>query len=99
MKKYEKEEKIQITVILPSGDKKAFFFPNNISFSEMKKAVLSKFSLNSKSSIFGNFFLSPNDKINKLFYDKQQLIICYRFNLQNYWIFGKNVNEKNYIDR
>ena len=53
MKKYEKEEKIQLFFRLPSGNSRVLLFPNNISASEMEKAALSKFSLNSKSTRIG----------------------------------------------
>ena len=93
MKKYEKEKKIRIIFTLPSGDRKLLLFPNNISASEMEKAALSKFSLNSKSTRILDLYLSPNDKINKL-HNFHHFTFHQSNPSQSYWIFGKNINAK-----
>ena len=90
LKKNEKEKKIQIGFIIPSGKYRYLLFPENITISEMIKAALSKLSLNSKSVHIIDLNPNDNSKINKLIYNQSFHIIQRNF-LNYHWIFGKIV--------
>ena len=93
MKKYEKEEKIQLLFRLPSGNSRVLLFPNNISASEMEKAAFSKLSLNTKSTRILDLPIYKNQKLNTLINN-----FCFPINttipLNSHWEFGKIINAK-----